>query len=422
MGLEIPQLIKEIKEARQAVEGRDAKMAQRFAEIEKSVNDLFVRVGRPGGGESLGGYAGDAGLERKDAIGLCLTKHMLAVPKVDGVQPEYVPTSGEIDEALTAKKAISKLFRHADLGRLEQIERKSLSAFNFGNNGFILTPEMSSRVLSCLEDSTDIASLMHNEQISGPSIKYMLDNARLDQAAWACETSCFANNPQADLAAGLGELEIKAETLRFIACATSDLMQDSGFDIQGWLLRKVSTGFRNTISCALIGGDGIGKPQGILHPGAGIPICDTSPNTAAGTFTWQDLVMLAYQVPIQWHDGAAFLMNQKTLGLCLTMSDAAGRPVLLSVPITEGARRPAGARFSIAGFPVVVSTQMPDCQPGATPIAFGLWDAAYTVVNRKSTTMQPDPYSAGFCSLFKFEARVGGAVTCPGAARLLRVR
>jgi copper(I)-binding protein len=35
--------------------------------------------------------------------------------------------------------------------------------------------------------------------------------------AWACESSCFANNPTPDLQAGLGELEIKAETIRIVA-------------------------------------------------------------------------------------------------------------------------------------------------------------------------------------------------------------
>jgi HK97 family phage major capsid protein len=78
--------------------------------------------------------------------------------------------------------------------------------------------------------------------------------------------------------------------------------------------------------------------------------------------------------------------------------------------------------FLINGSPVVLSTQMPNCIPGATPVAFGGWDAVYTVANRKATTMQADPYSAGFCILFRFEARVGGAVTCAGAARLLRVK
>jgi predicted phage gp36 major capsid-like protein len=45
------------------------------------------------------------------------------------------------------------------------------------------------------------------------------------------------------------------------------------------------------------------------------------------------------------------------------------------------------------------------------------------LVVRKATTVLPDPYSGGgFCQLFRFEARVGGAVTCGNAARLLRIR
>jgi HK97 family phage major capsid protein len=63
-----------------------------------------------------------------------------------------------------------------------------------------------------------------------------------------------------------------------------------------------------------------------------------------------------------------------------------------------------------------------DVAPGATPVAFADWQRAYTVVNRRATTMLTDPFSAGFCTLFRFEARVGGSPTCPNAARLLRIR
>jgi len=65
---------------------------------------------------------------------------------------------------------------------------------------------------------------------------------------------------------------------------------------------------------------------------------------------------------------------------------------------------------------------MPDVAAGSTPVAFGDFQKAYTVVERKAPTMQIDPYSAGFCRLFKFEARIGGATTCPNALRLLRIR
>jgi hypothetical protein len=62
---------------------------------------------------------------------------------------------------------------------------------------------------------------------------------------------------------------------------------------------------------------------------------------------------------------------------------------------------------------VVIAQQMPDPVAGATPIAYANWNQAYTVVNRKAVTMMQDPYSAGFCVLCRFEARVGGSRHLP---------
>jgi HK97 family phage major capsid protein len=76
----------------------------------------------------------------------------------------------------------------------------------------------------------------------------------------------------------------------------------------------------------------------------------------------------------------------------------------------------------LAGSPINIVTWMPDVASTATPIAFGNWRETYMVVTRQATTMRPDPYSAGFCTLFRFESRVGGAVLCGNAARLLRIR
>jgi HK97 family phage major capsid protein len=235
------------------------------------------------------------------------------------------------------------------------------------------------------------------------------------------ETNCFANNPQANLS-GLGTLEIKPETMRFVVCATRNVLEDSAVNLESWMLGKTQRAFRNLISDAIITGDGIGKPQGILHPSSSIPICDVSDLTPSGQFTWQDLVMLQYNVPAQWHGNGAFLMNAKTIALCLTMSDANGRPIMIPVPLGTPGTNVTPAAFSIAGTRVALASQMPDVAPGATPVAFGNWNEAYMVVNRRAVTMQHDPYSAGWCSLFKFEGRVGGAIICPNAARLMRIK
>src|SRR5262245_57196320 len=132
------------------------------------------------------------------------------------------------------------LWRCGDPNRLDALERKSLTSFAFGSNSFILAPELSQTTLSCFADPTDLTGQVNNVNISSGSIKFLIDNVLLKTAAWACESSCFANNPMPDLQDGLGELEMKAESLRYIVCAGSDLLQDAAFNIEAWIMRKVS--------------------------------------------------------------------------------------------------------------------------------------------------------------------------------------
>lgn len=384
-----------------------ATLATKQAELEAAINEHAKVLKRPGQEQ----FSDEA--NRKAAIGLLELKHQLQVVKKDNDHP-FAPTEEQIAEASIACKSMNALINSTDVTLLGVDQRKALSSFMFGSNGFILSPQMSSVILSCLVDQSDVTGLMQNLTISGPSVKFLIDNVLLDNAAWACDTQCFANNPQ-PLIKGLGELEIKPETLRYIICATRDILEDASVNIEQWMLNKVNRAFRNTISTAIISGSGVGMPIGILNPVAGIPICDVSDATAAGQFTWQDLVMLKWQVPMQWQGGGKFLMNQNTFGLTLTMSDAMGRPIMTLNPLEAG-------QFLTSGSPIQIVTQMPDAVPGATPVAYGNWNQTYMVVNRKAVTMQQDPYSAGFCILFKFESRVGGAVICPQAARLMRIK
>src|SRR5262249_3547065 len=164
---------------------------------------------------------------------------------------------------------------------------------------------------------------------------FLIDNQRISTAAWACQASCFANNPAPDLQAGLGEMEIRAENLRFVVCAQNDLLQDAAFPIETWILRKVSDGFRAEISASIIAGDGLGRPLGLLHPTAGIPIMDTSVNTPPGQIDWRDLVQLKWDVPREWHNGGVYVLNQRTWALLATTVDAIGRPLFSPSPIQD---------------------------------------------------------------------------------------
>jgi HK97 family phage major capsid protein len=121
------------------------------------------------------------------------------------------------------------------------------------------------------------------------------------------------------------------------------LLEDSGVAIEPWLLSKARRAFGAQIGHAIITGDGFGKPMGILNPNAGIPICETSDATPEGTFMWQDLVSLRYQIPQQFGDAGAYFMNLRTWALCSTMSDANGRPIMTISPTDATPFRIAGA-------------------------------------------------------------------------------
>jgi len=138
---ELHTLVEEIKRASADIATGDQRTASRFDEVERSVNELFKRIGRPG---SVTERDDDAD-ERKSAADLCILKHDLQQPKVDVAAAEYAPSSNEIDEAVRANRAMKALWRHADPGKLDPMERKSLSAFSMGNTGFLVAPEAVAR-------------------------------------------------------------------------------------------------------------------------------------------------------------------------------------------------------------------------------------------------------------------------------------
>ncbi|OSI33030.1 hypothetical protein [Bradyrhizobium canariense] len=188
MGAELIDLLNEVRATRDALASGDTERDKVLQKIKADIDRLTLRVGRPG----LDNFDDDA--SRKAAIGLLKLKHDLKIPKTDAQLP-FVPSEDAINEAKNHIDAIKALMRSADVGRLPDFQRKALSSFSFGSNGFILPVEMSARILSCLTDVTDITSLMDNVTISGSSIKFLVDQGDLDIAAWACQTSCFKQRP-----------------------------------------------------------------------------------------------------------------------------------------------------------------------------------------------------------------------------------
>jgi HK97 family phage major capsid protein len=185
-------------------------------------------------------------------------------------------------------------------------------------------------------------------------------------------------------------------------------LEDAGFNLENYILKKVEAGFRAAISWAILAGSGLGQPRGLARE---VPQCETAAVAPAGAVTLNDLIMLKAQIPPQWQSGSAWYMNSNTWGQIMALGDVLSRPYWGQLPGGEPG-------LTLLGAPVRILNQLPSIEPGSTPILFGDLREAYVVVSRGGLAMR----SVGWCVTYYFSMRVGGACLCANALRWLRVR
>jgi transcriptional regulator with GAF, ATPase, and Fis domain len=158
-----------------------------------------------------------AGFRARLVVPLVGTNRVVGALVIRRKQPGKFPTStAELLQKSVLAIQNARLFSEID-DKSRQLQAASehksqfvaSMSFSFGSQGFILAPEMSNEILSCLTDITTLAGLVRNISISSSSIKFLVDNELWDVAAWACEASCFANNPTKQIGDGIGEMELE---------------------------------------------------------------------------------------------------------------------------------------------------------------------------------------------------------------------
>jgi HK97 family phage major capsid protein len=169
-------LIAEMRKVGDVLKEHGTGFDRRLREVEASLNEHARKIAHGWGDYSA---AADRDSVHTSAILMCQDRNSWRNQKNEGRWVEYAPSSTEIEEATVAQRAWRSILRHGDLQRLDDLERKSLSAFSFGNTGWVIPPEVSTRILSCLSDPDDVLSMFSNETISAGSIIYPIDDSEM---------------------------------------------------------------------------------------------------------------------------------------------------------------------------------------------------------------------------------------------------
>ena len=327
-------------------------------------------------------------------------------------------TAADID--MPHKKAFSAYLRSGDDDALRglPIEEKALSTAVSADGGYLVDPQTAAQITSVLRGASSIRAIANVVQVESTAYDVLVDHTDIG-AGWADEAS-----PSTETGTPLiDRISIPLHELSALPKASQRLLDDSAFDVEGWLAGRIADKFTRAESLSFVTGDGVGKPTGFLSHSS---VADGSwswgnlgyvATGAAGDFAAVDqadaIVDLVYALNAQYRANASFVMNSKTAGAVRKMKDVDGRFLW-----SDGLA--AGEPARLMGYPVLIAEDMPDIAADAMAIAFGDFGAGYTVAERPDLRILRDPFSAKPHVLFYATKRVGGDVSDFAAIKLLK--
>ncbi|NBO21238.1 MAG: phage major capsid protein, partial [Rhodobacteraceae bacterium] len=319
------------------------------------------------------------------------------------------------------KKAFAAYVRSGDDDGLRglSLEGKALGTAVAADGGYLIDPTTADSIRSMLVSTSSLRAVAQVVQVDASSFDVLIDRSDVG-SGWATEASTITDTATPTLE----RISIRLHELSAMPKASQRLLDDSAFDVEGWLAGKIAQRFIRAEAAAFITGDGVDKPKGILLPakvananwawGSLGYVASGAAADFATTNAADCIINLVYALGADYRANASFLMNSKTAGAVRKMKDADGRFLW-----SDGLA--AGEPARLMGYPVLICEDMPDIAANAFAMAFGDFKAGYTIAERPDLRILRDPFSAKPHVLFYASKRVGGDITDYAAIKLLKI-
>ncbi|MBV7393581.1 phage major capsid protein [Mameliella sediminis] len=316
------------------------------------------------------------------------------------------------------QKAFDAYLRTGDDDALRgiELEGKAMSTAINSDGGFLVDPQTADIIKSKLDSKVSIRAISNVVNVDASSFDVLID-LNDTGAGWANETSATAETGTPTIE----RISIPLFELNAMPKVSQRLLDDSAFDVEGWLASRIADKFVRAEASAFVNGDGVDKPTGFLtHATVDNDVWSWGslgyvPSGAASDLGDGDfLIDLTYALDARYRPNASFVMNSKTAAAIRKLKDNDGRHLW-----TDGLA--AGEPSRLLGYPVLIVEDMPDVAADAFPVAFGDFGAGYTVAERPDLRVLRDPFSAKPHVLFYASKRVGGDVSDFAAIKLARI-
>lgn len=299
--------------------------------------------------------------------------------------------------------------------------RAEMSVGSDPDGGYTVTPDTSGRIVTRVRETSPMRQIASVVTIGTDALEGFND---LDEgsAGWVGEKQerTDTDTPK------LGKWTIPVHEIYAMPKATQKLLDDSMFDIEGWLADKTSDKFARTENTAFMVGDGELKPRGLFtyptaatgdaaRPWGTFQHLNTGSSGAwPATEAASDLLIdTVFSLKAAYRDNANWLMSRVLVADARKLKDGDGN--YLWQPNFEA--RQGGL---LLGYPIVEAEDAPAKASNSLSIAFGDFRETYTVVDRIGIRVLRDPYTQKGFIRFYTTKRVGGGALNFESAKFIR--
>jgi len=148
------------------------------------------------------------------------------------------PLSAHAELEVPHKKAFGAYLRTGDDDGLRglQLEGKAMSSAVNADGGYLLDPQTADSIRSMLVSTSSLRSIANVVQIDATSFDVLIDRSEVG-SGWATEVAATAETATPTIE----RISIKLSELSAMPKASQRLLDDSAFDVEGWLAGKIAT-------------------------------------------------------------------------------------------------------------------------------------------------------------------------------------
>ncbi|MFD0437010.1 phage major capsid protein [Streptomyces chartreusis] len=219
------------------------------------------------------------------------------------------------------------------------------------------------------------------------------------------------NQPAGEQDLGVGGRTLKAYIFSSKQVKLSmSLLQDSAFNLEQWVPRKLGERIGRRAARAFTTGTGVDQPEGLTTSAV---VGKQGANGQTTSVIYDDLVDLEHSVDSAYRPNGRYLMHDSTLKVIRKLKDSQQRPLWVPIPAP-------GFPATVNGFEYNLDNSMPTPAASAKTIAFGDFKAGYVIrqVQQVQTLRLVERYAEYLQVAFLGFSRMDGMIQDSAAVRL----